>query len=146
MDGAHAAAAGGPDRPGVLVLDPDDDAREIAQVILATAGIRVIPAMSGAAALAALRGAGDGAAGAAAVTLVVGELYIPAANEPCALRAVRRDPALARLPFLVYTTRALPVDREWALANGCDAYLVKPAPPVALRREVARLLGRGRGD
>lgn len=130
----------------MLVLDPDATARAIARAALAPAGLRVIPAAVGPAALALLRGALADHEHGGGVAVVVGELYVPAAGEPCALRAVKRDPALARLPFLVYTARALPADRQWALANGCDAFLAKPAPAAALRREVARLLGRARAD
>jgi CheY-like chemotaxis protein len=133
------------DHPGVLVLDPDAHAREIARAALELAGLRVIAAATGSAALAALREAPP-EQGESDVTLVVGELYMPAAGEPCALRAVKRDAALSRLPFLVYTARVLPADRAWALANGCDAYLAKPAAPAALRKEVARLVGRAPGD
>jgi CheY-like chemotaxis protein len=46
---------------------------------------------------------------------------------------VRARPALAPLPFVLYTsTYNSPGDRELAESVGADAYLTKPAPTVRL--------------
>jgi two-component system chemotaxis response regulator CheY len=60
------------------------------------------------------------------VTLLITELYLPSGDERCLVRATRREPGLKRVKILVVSEHAEAEDREWALAAGADAYLIKP--------------------
>lgn len=52
---------------------------------------------------------------------------------------VRKDPRLAHVPFLLYTsTYNSPSDRELARSVGADAYLTKPSPVEAILQALAQ--------
>ena len=77
-----------------------------------------------------------------AMRLVVSELYVPCAQGPCVVTALKQDRArLPRLRVLVHSRHTSPADDAWALAAGCDAVLHKPGSAAALVREVRRLDG-----
>jgi CheY-like chemotaxis protein len=60
------------------------------------------------------------------VALIITELYLPSGSDRCLVRATRREAALKRIKILVVSDHASNEDRAWALAEGADAYLVKP--------------------
>ena len=64
--------------------------------------------------------------------LVVLELPLMASPAWEALRALKADPALARVPVVGVGTTGQPEARERALRMGCAAFVVKPCPPLAL--------------
>ncbi|HEU4880900.1 MAG TPA: response regulator [Longimicrobium sp.] len=49
-----------------------------------------------------------------------------------ALRDLKGDPDTSSIPVLAVSTTGLPEHRDRALAMGCDAFLVKPLPPLEL--------------
>jgi DNA-binding NarL/FixJ family response regulator len=53
---------------------------------------------------------------------------------------------LPRLRVLIYTQHGQDSDIEWALATGCDAFVLKSAEARILLREVARLDGARSGQ
>jgi CheY-like chemotaxis protein len=60
------------------------------------------------------------------ITLLITELYLASGLERCLVRATRREPGLKRIKILVVSDHGGAEDREWALAAGADAYLIKP--------------------
>ena len=77
-----------------------------------------------------------------AMRLVVSELYIPCAEGPCVVAALKTDRRrLPRLRVLAFTRHTTPTDDARALAAGCDGVLHKPASADRLVREVRRLEG-----
>ena len=77
-----------------------------------------------------------------AMRLVVSELYIPCAEGPCVVAALKTDRRrLPRLRVLAFTRHTAPTDDARALAAGCDGVLHKPASADRLVREVHRLEG-----
>lgn len=86
------------------------------------------------------------------VGLVVMELYLKAAVDPCLLRFIRRTKALRRVKVLVLTDHGAAADQAWATREGADAYLIKPtrldrilqvATQLASSRTPARCAARG---
>jgi two-component system cell cycle response regulator DivK len=49
-----------------------------------------------------------------------------------ALRELKADPATSSIPLVAVSTTGLAEHRERAVAMGCDAFLVKPLPPLEL--------------
>ena len=60
---------------------------------------------------------------------VISDILMPRMDGYRLCMEVRRDPALAALPFILYTsTYNSPSDRKLAESVGADAYIAKPAP------------------
>jgi twitching motility two-component system response regulator PilH len=56
-------------------------------------------------------------------------------------RALRQDPATARVPVIILTSKDEPTDALWAEEVGADAFLPKPVDVPALLRALADLTG-----
>jgi CheY-like chemotaxis protein len=117
----------------VLVADGDEDTRRILEALLFHWGLEPVVVTDGEAALAAAR--------ARRPALVICELYLPCAGEPCLVRALKRSADLADVPVLAYTAYAMPEDEERVRSAPGDGFLAKPAELPALRSEIARLAG-----
>jgi two-component system, NarL family, sensor histidine kinase EvgS len=120
-------------RPAVLVADGDEDTRRILETLLRHWRLEPVLVTDGEAALAAARERRP--------ALVICELYLPCAGEPCLVRALKRSADLADVPVLAYTASAMPEDELWVRMATGDAFLAKPAEPPVLRSEVSRLAG-----
>jgi CheY-like chemotaxis protein len=132
-------------RKTIVVADGDAHARTDLRRGLEAMGFPVVEAANGENALRAL--------GARDVGLLVTDLYLRNGNEPCLVRALRRDAALGGVKVMVLTDHALHADREWAMREGADAYLARPAEMgrvlqmasrLASSRTPARRAGRAR--
>ncbi len=106
------------DLPLVLVVDDNDQARQVAAHTLAGA-FRVVEAIDGDGALAAVeRERPD---------VVLLDIHLGASiSGEDVMRRLRRSDAFATLPMVAVTAYGLPGDRERFLASGFDAYLTKP--------------------
>jgi len=78
--------------------------------------------------------------------LVLSDILMPVMDGFALCRAWRRDPRLARIPFVIYTaTYTESKDEQFALGLGADRFLIKPLPPEVILREVQALLGARAG-
>jgi CheY-like chemotaxis protein len=75
------------------------------------------------------------------VDLVLLDVNMPTLSGLDVLAEVRRDPALARVPFVVLTAAGQRAYAARAPARGAAAFLTKPFSPKKLFRQVATLLG-----
>ena len=119
----------------VLVGDPDWDTRAILARALEHAGYSVHVADDGNSLL-------DAAAEHGA-DLVIAEIYMRCRSGPCTVQCMKRDAVLGVIPVLVYTSRVLPADEQWARDAGAEGYLRKPAPLDELLAAVAALTAPG---
>lgn len=119
----------------ILVGDPDWDTRTILLRALEHAGFEVHTADSGDALLDA---ASDGP------DLIVAEIYQRCRSGRCSVQCMKHDPLLRRIPILVYTSRVLPSDAQWARDIGAEGYLTKPARIQTLVHAVNMLLAAAR--
>lgn len=128
---AHVAPASA---TPVLVIDDDLAGATATCDGLAAAGYQTAAETRGDAVLQLVR--------AELLRLVVSELYVPCAEGPCVVMALRADRAwLPQLRVLAHSRHTAAADDAWALAAGCDGVLHKPAAAAALVREVRRLDG-----
>ena len=122
---------------GVLVVDDEEDARELLTTVLQLYGAEVKTVDSAAEALAAIdEWLPD---------VLVVDIGLPEEDGYGLILKVRALEAQqgARMPALALTAYARRVDRERALAAGFQAHLAKPADPSELVSVVAQLSKAG---
>ena len=117
-----------PPAPRVLVTDDDPVIRAVVTALLTKEHFVVTAAADGESALAHLQ-AGD------AFDLVILDLGLPTLDGRSVLRAIRADPAHARLPVIVLTGSDDADDEVAMMDEGADDYLRKP---IADTRFVSR--------
>ena len=118
--------------PRILVVDDNEDNRQILIDLLSTAGYEVIEAHSGFDAVAI--------AGREVPNLVLMDIQLPGMDGLEATRRIKAQPALARIPIIAVTSYALAGDDRKAAEAGCDDYVTKPYSPRALLAKVRTIL------
>ncbi|HEY7769369.1 response regulator [Longimicrobium sp.] len=118
----------------LLLVDDEDDIREVAQLSLAmTAGWEVHTASSGARALAAARALKPEA--------ILMDVMMPDMDGPTTVRHLKADPETAGIPVILLTAKVQASDRAAFEDLGVVGVLAKPFDPMALADEVAAVLG-----
>lgn len=102
----------------VLLVDDEDDAREVGQAALLELGADVTSAGSAREALALLA--------AQPVDVLLSDIGMPEMDGLSLVRAVRQQAATAALPAVALTAFAMLPDRQAGLAAGFQRYLAKP--------------------
>jgi two-component system chemotaxis response regulator CheY len=126
--------------PRILIVDDMPAVRMILRNMLETAGYSdLVEAEDGEQAWELLRNSVD-AAGIPAVRLIVSDWNMPGMTGIELLRAVRSDPALRHLPFLIITAEGDGSHLDEASAAGVTDYVVKPFGADHLSEQVARAL------
>ena len=108
-------------RSGKTVLLVDDDARNIFALssIFERRGMNVLTATTGGEAIAILHATPG-------VAIVLMDIMMPGMDGYETMGAIRKNPALRRLPILALTAKAMKGDRENCLEAGASDYLAKP--------------------
>ena len=118
----------------ILVIDDEDDIREVAQISLeALGGWDVLTAHCGAAGLAT--------AATERPDVILLDVMMPDMDGPSTFRHLRADPATAGIPVVFLTAKVRSADREVLTDLGGDAVLSKPFDPVTLSEEIIAALG-----
>ena len=116
----------------ILVVEDQEDNRQILRDLLGNAGYALIEAESGEEALAAI--------GAQRPDLILMDIQLPVMDGYEATRRIRSDPEFKAVPIIAVTSYALAGDEAKALAAGCTAYITKPFSPRALLAKVREYL------
>ena len=116
----------------VLLADDNEIFRSTCCDVLQTWGCRVITASDGAEALEVARTRRP--------ALVLMDIQMPGLNGMDAIRRLRADAVLAKLPVIALTALVMPGDRERCLQAGADEYVSKPVHWADLLEVMARLL------
>ena len=74
--------------------------------------------------------------------LILMDLSLPRMDGWEATRRLKADAALAKIPVIVLSARAMRADEERARAAGCDDFLTKPVDEAALFEKLETHLGR----
>jgi len=112
----------------ILVVEDQEDNRQILRDLLNNAGYEVIEAVTGL----------DGVKVAAAEKpdLILMDIQLPEIDGYEATRRIKADPSLAKIPIIAVTSYALSGDEGKARAAGCDGYVTKPFSPRQLLAKV----------
>lgn len=123
----------------VLVVDDDPDIRELITWKLGQAGYSTMVAGDGEAGLAAVT-AGDSEGRAPDLILV--DWMMPKMSGIDVCRALRQNPATARIPVILLTANAQEADVELGFAAGVDDYIAKPFSPREMLSRIEAVLTR----
>jgi CheY-like chemotaxis protein len=118
----------------ILIIDDEDDIREVAALSLETvAGWQVYMANSGAQGLArAIEHRPD------AILL---DVMMPGMDGPTTFRELRKNPITARIPVLLLTAKVQSSDQRRFADLGVEAILFKPFDPLTLANQISTVLG-----
>lgn len=129
---AESKAPSGPVR--IMVVENEDDARELLAAILAQAQYEVITAIDGLAAVERIvKYQPD---------LVLVDLMMPRMNGFQFLKSLRQNKAYRNLPIVVVTAKASRRDREYVMKLGATAFIAKPYEAEELVADIAEIVGR----
>ena len=112
----------------ILVVEDQEDNRQILRDLLATAGYDMIEAEDGMQAVAA--------ASEHRPDLILMDIQLPELHGYEATRRIKANPALSAIPIIVVTSYALSGDEDKAREAGCNAYVAKPYSPRALLAKI----------
>jgi len=112
----------------ILVVEDQEDNRQILRDLLGSAGFEMLEAVDGEAALTA--------AATHRPDLILMDIQLPTLDGYEATRRIKADAALRDIPVIVVTSYALGGDEDKARAAGCDDYVTKPYSPRALLAKI----------
>jgi CheY-like chemotaxis protein len=124
----------------VLVVDDEDDIRQIAALSLERlGGWTVVTASSGDEAV-------ELAAREAPFTVVLLDVMMPGSDGPATLERLRSGPLAAGTPIVFLTAKVQPADRQRLLGLGAAGVIAKPFDPTQLSQQLWAVLQSGPGE
>ena len=116
----------------ILVVEDQEDNRQILRDLLGSAGYDLIEAENGEEALAAVAKHRP--------DLVLMDIQLPIMDGYEATRRLKANPEFKAIPVIVVTSYALSGDEGKAREAGCDAYVTKPYSPRLLLAKIKEFL------
>ena len=118
----------------ILIVDDSKTVRNLVSFIMKKEGFRVTAAEDGLDGLEKLYGAND-------VQLIISDVNMPRMDGLTFIKTVREQEAYRDLPIIVLSTEGADKDIETGMQMGANLYMVKPAQPEQMVRNVKMLLG-----
>jgi two-component system, cell cycle response regulator DivK len=115
-------------RKCILVVEDQEDNRQILRDLLTSGGYDMIEAENGADAITA--------AEANRPDLILMDIQLPILDGYEATRRIKANPDLKSIPIIVVTSYALSGDEDKARRAGCDDYVAKPFSPRELLAKI----------
>jgi len=116
----------------ILVVEDQEDNRQILRDLLASAGFRMIEAHDGQQALTVARSERP--------DLILMDIQLPIVDGYEATRNIKHDPELRHIPVIAVTSYALSGDEKKAVEAGCNAYVAKPFSTRYLLAKIGQFL------
>jgi two-component system, cell cycle response regulator DivK len=116
----------------ILVVEDQEDNRQILRDLLRSAGYEMTEAWDGE--------SGVKAAKEQRPDLILMDIQLPLMDGYEATRRIKADSELKSIPVVVVTSYALSGDDSRARAAGCDAYVTKPYSPRLLLAKIKEFL------
>ena len=118
----------------VLIIDDEDDIREVASLSLeATADWTIYTASSGRAGIAAAIKEQPEA--------ILMDVMMPEMDGPTTFKQMQQIPEINRIPVILLTAKVQGVDQRRFAGLGVAAVLFKPFDPLTLAAQIASVLG-----
>ncbi|MBS1814749.1 MAG: response regulator [Acidobacteria bacterium] len=118
----------------ILIIDDEDDIREVASLTLeATAGWKISTASSGAEGIEKARALHPDA--------ILMDVMMPGMDGPTTFREMQKDPSIANIPVLLLTAKVQGVDQRRFADLGVTTVLFKPFDPMELADQISQTLG-----
>jgi two-component system cell cycle response regulator DivK len=118
----------------ILVVEDQEDNRQILRDLLASAGFRMIEAHDGQQAVTMAR--------LQRPDLILMDIQLPLVDGYEATRSIKGDAELRHIPIIAVTSYALGGDEQKAQEAGCDAYVAKPYSTRHLLAKIGQFLGQ----
>lgn len=118
----------------ILIVDDEDDIREVAQATLEMmGGFEVILA----------RSSQEGLVMAAAEQpdAILLDVMLPDMDGPATFKKLQEDPCTANIPVILLTAKVQAADRRRFADLGVRAVIAKPFDPITLPQQIADILG-----
>jgi len=112
----------------ILVVEDNQDNRELVVKVLKINGYKVIEAVDGEEALEKTKTENP--------DLILMDLFIPKIDGYEVTRRLKSDRDLKHIPVIALTAHAMKGDMEVALAAGCDGYMPKPIDVRELPKQI----------
>ncbi len=125
-------------KPRILVVDDEDDIRDILKLTLEEEEYEVIEARDGNEALKAVQ--------ARTPDLVILDYKIPYLDGREVCRRLKKDILLRHLPIIMLTGRGDIMDKVNGIDSGADDYIVKPFEPRELLARIRMIIRRAQRD
>jgi two-component system cell cycle response regulator DivK len=116
----------------ILVVEDQEDNRQIIRDMLAATDYEVMEAESGEQALEAVAKQRP--------DLILMDIQLPGMDGYEATRRIKADPALRSISIIAVTSYALSGEEQKARAAGCDEYVPKPYSPRQLLAKIRQYL------
>lgn len=118
----------------VLIVDDSKTVRNLVAFIMKKEGLKVTVAEDGLDGLEKLYAAGQ-------VDLIISDINMPRMDGFTFIKTVREQEAYRDIPIVVLSTEGQEKDIQAGLKMGANMYMVKPAQPEKMLRNVKMLLG-----
>jgi two-component system cell cycle response regulator DivK len=118
----------------ILVVEDQEDDRQIIRDMLAGNGYAITEAEDGEQALAAVAKERP--------DLILMEIQLPSMDGYEAMRRIRTDPALLSIPIIAVTSFAPRGEEQKARAAGCDHFVPKPYSPRELLAKIRQYISQ----
>ena len=118
----------------ILIVDDSKTVRNLVAFIMKKEGFKVTTAEDGLDGLEKLYSASE-------VDLIVSDVNMPRMDGLTFIKTVREQEAYKDIPIVVLSTEGQDRDIQTGLTVGANLYMVKPAQPEKLVRNVKMLLG-----
>ncbi len=116
----------------ILVVEDQEDNRQIIRDMLSTTDYQITEAENGEEALTAVAKQRP--------DLILMDIQMPVLDGYEATRRIKADPTLRSIPIIAITSYALSGDEQKAQAAGCDDYVPKPYSPRQLLAKIRQYL------
>jgi len=119
-------------RKRILVIEDQEDNRQIVRDLMAASGYELIEATTGE--------EGIAAAARERPDLILMDIQLPGIDGYEVTRRIKANPQLKTIPIIAVTSYALSGDDKKAFAAGCDGYVTKPYSPRLLLAKIREYL------
>lgn len=120
--------------PKILIVEDNEMNRDMLSRRLERRGYAVVIAVDGSVGVQMTRSESP--------DLILMDMSLPVMDGWEASRAIKADPALAKIPIIALTAHAMTSDRDKALQAGCNDYDTKPVDLPRLLGKIEALIGK----